>query len=372
MSHTLLNSIQALLEAARTHVSRQVNSTMTLTYFLIGRYIVEDEQQGEARAGYAEETLKYLSLGLTQLYKRGFSVNNLQNMRSFYVTYQHHGDTQAILEGIKPPQSQSGNEVAPIHQTLSVNFNSDRPVFPLSWSHYLILCRIERKEERSFYEIEATENDWSVRELKRQYDSSLYERLVLSRNKEEVKQLAEKGQRIERPAHAIKDPLVLEFLGLEEKATYSETDLEAAIITQLEHFMLELGKGFLFAGRQVRFTYDEEHYFVDLVFYNRLLRCFVLIDLKIGKLKHQDLGQMQMYVHYYDRFVKAEEENKTIGIIICKDKNDAMVEITLPSGNDQIFASKYQLYLPSKSELRQQVLEQVENYQASNPGESQK
>jgi predicted nuclease of restriction endonuclease-like (RecB) superfamily len=215
--------------------------------------------------------------------------------------------------------------------------------------------RIENENERNFYEIEAANNNWSLRELDRQFDSGLYERLILSRNKEAVKQLAEKGQIIEKPSDIIKDPYILEFVGLPEKAIYSESKLENQLITELETFLLELGKGFTFVGRQVRFTFDEEHFRVDLVFYNRLLRCFVLIDLKIGKLKHQDLGQMQMYVNYYDRFVKTDDENKTIGIILCKDKKDTLVEITLPEGNNQIFASRYQTILPSKEELKRLI-----------------
>ncbi len=343
MNKTLLQTIKSLIETARASVVRQVDSTMTLTYFLIGRYIVEDEQQGEQRAGYAAETLKYLSAELTKAFGRGYSEDNLGNMRRFYVAYRHR------IASIKETS---------ISEKLSRKLESttEKP-FRLSWSHYVLLSRIQREEERDFYEIEAAQNNWGIKELQRQFNSSLYERLALSKDHNKVKELAAKGQMIEKPEDAIKSPYVLEFLGLKEEAAYSETDLEKAIINKLEHFMLELGKGFLFAGRQVRFTFDEEHYFVDLVFYNRLLQCFVLIDLKIGKLKHQDLGQMQMYVNYYDRFVKTEHENKTIGIIICKEKNDAMVEITLPQNNEQIFASRYQLYLPSKQELQQQVLE---------------
>lgn len=237
-------------------------------------------------------------------------------------------------------------------QNVSAKFPSP---FSLSWSHYLILCSIANNDERNFYETEAKNCNWTLSELERQYNSSLYERLALSKNKKKVKELSEKGQMLETPADAVKSPYVLEFLGLKEENCYSETDLEKAIIDKLENFMMELGKGFLFAGRQVRITYDEEHFFIDLVFYNRLLRCFVLIDLKIGKLKHQDIGQMQMYVNYYDRTVKTPDEAKTIGIIICKDKKDAIVEMSLPEENKRIFASKYQLYLPSKEELKKLI-----------------
>lgn len=227
--------------------------------------------------------------------------------------------------------------------------------FSLSWSHYLKLMRIDNPEERKFYEIEAIENNWSLRELQRQFDSSLYERLQLSRDKEGIKELSQKGQIIEKAEDVVKDPYILEFLGLQELPQYSESELEQRLIDNLQTFLLELGKGFTFVGRQVRFTFDEQHFRVDLVFYNRLLKAFVLIDLKRGTLKHQDLGQMQMYVNYYDRFVKTEEENPTIGILLCTDKSDAIVEITLPKDNNQIFASKYQTYLPSKEELKQLI-----------------
>lgn len=231
--------------------------------------------------------------------------------------------------------------------------------FYLSWSHYLKLMRIQNVEERHFYEIEAVKNDWSLSELKRQFNSSLYERLALSTDKDKVYQLAIEGQVIETSSDVVKDPYVLEFLGLQELPEYSESELEGRIIDHLQQFLLELGKGFAFVGRQVRFTFDEEHFRVDLVFYNRLLRCFVLFDLKIGELKHQDIGQMQMYVNYYDRKVKLHDENPTIGIILCKDKNNAVVEMTLPEDNAQIFASKYETVLPSKAQLQALLNEQM-------------
>ena len=208
--------------------------------------------------------------------------------------------------------------------------------------------RIENPNERSFYEIECAAGNWSLKELQRQFDSGLYERLALSRDKEGIKQLAEKGQIIEKPTDLFKDPYILEFLNLPEQYQYSESEFESAIIDKLEHFLLELGKGYTFVGRQVRMTIDEKHFKVDLVFFNRLLKCFVVIDLKIGELTHQDIGQMQMYVNYHDRFVRLPDENKTIGIILCKDKSQTLVEITLPENNDQIFASKYQTILPNK------------------------
>jgi predicted nuclease of restriction endonuclease-like (RecB) superfamily len=234
------------------------------------------------------------------------------------------------------------------------------PDFRLSWSHYQKLLRIENLEERAFYEIEAAQNNWSLRELKRQYDSALYLRLALSTDKAGIKQLGQDGQVMESPQDAVKDPYVLEFLHLTEHYRYSESHLENALIDKLEHFLLELGKGFTFVGRQKRISFDERHFYIDLVFYNRLLRCFVLVDLKIGDLKHQDLGQMQMYVNYFDRFIKLDEENKTIGIVLCQDKSETLVEITLPEDNQQIFASRYQTVLPSKEDLQRLLAQHLD------------
>lgn len=318
---SLYYKIASILEESRKFVATTVNTAMVQTYFEIGRLIVEEEQHGNVRAEYGKETLKNLSIKLTANYGKGFSQRNLEQMRQFYLVYS----TQ-------------------IPQTPSAKFS-------LSYSHYLFLMRIDNPEERKFYEIESSQNNWSLRELKRQFDSALYERLSLSKDKEKVKSLAVQGQIIENPCDIVKDPYVLEFLGLPEKAYYSESELESRLIEKLENFLLELGKGYTFVGRQVRLSFDEKHFFVDLVFYNRLLQCFVLIDLKIGELTHQDLGQMQMYVNYYDRFVKLDHENKTIGIILCKKKSDSLVEITLPEDNNQIFASKYQTVLPNKEDL---------------------
>ncbi|MFA9487318.1 MULTISPECIES: YhcG family protein [unclassified Mannheimia] len=229
--------------------------------------------------------------------------------------------------------------------------DTEKQTFPLSWSHYQKLIRISDPYERRFYEIEAEKNHWSLRELERQYDSALFTRLALSKNKDEIRALALEGQKIEKPADLVKDPYILEFLGLSEMPSYSENELEQHLIDKLEHFLLELGSGFAFVGRQKRISFDEQHFYIDLVFYNRLLRCFVLIDLKIGKLKHQDIGQMQMYVNYYDREMRLEGENQTIGLILCQDKTESLVKYTLPEDNDQIFASKYQTALPSKEAL---------------------
>lgn len=318
----LVENIVSLLKVAQSKVLQTVNHTMVITYFEIGRMIVEEEQNGKDRADYGKYLIKELSLKLSKNLGKGFSQRNLEQMRQFYFIYS-----------------------SSIPQTLSAEFK-------LSWSHYLKLMRINDINERKFYEIEAYKNNWSLRELQRQYDSALYTRLSISKDKEEIIQLATKGQIIEYPKDLIKDPYILEFLDLPEKYTYSENELEQNLIDKLEHFLLELGKGFTFVARQKRISFEEKHFKIDLVFYNRILRCFVLIDLKIGELKHQDIGQMQMYVNYFDREMREDDENKTIGIILCQDKSEAVVNYTLPENNDQIFASKYQTILPNKEELQ--------------------
>ena len=327
----ILNDIAQILKTARKTSYNNINKTMTQAYWLIGRRIVEEEQKGESRAIYGNNMMKNLSEKLQITFGKGFSTDNLENMRRFYLAY-------------------------PISETVSRKFQV--PDFQLSWSHYQVLIRISDKEERSFYEIEAAENQWSLRELKRQFDSALYLRLALSTDKEGLKILSTEGQLMETAKNAVKDPYILEFLDLKEQNNYSENDLENELINKLEHFLLELGKGFTFVARQKRISFDEKHFYMDLVFYNRFLRCFVIIDLKIGELKHQDIGQMQMYVNYYDRYVKNDDENKTIGIILCQDKNETLVEITLPEDNEQIFASRYQTVLPSKEELKMLLFNQ--------------
>ena len=351
--------IEHLIEESRRRTVTAVNTAMVYTYYEIGRMIVEDEQQGGTYAIYGKETLKRVSSYLIQRFGKGYSVDNLERMRKFYLIYSNSATPLRNSKNMQITSVKSNRK----ENSATLLRNSQTPFgklhFTLSWSHYLKLMRIDNSDERRFYEIEATENNWSLRELQRQFDSSLYERLALSKDKKGVKSLAQKGQMIEKPEDVVKDPYVLEFLGLKELPQYSESELEQRLIDHLQTFLLELGKGFTFVGRQVRFTFDEQHFRVDLVFYNRLLRAFVLIDLKRGTLKHQDLGQMQMYVNYYDRFVKTEEENPTIGILLCTDKSDAMVEITLPKDNNQIFASKYQTYLPSKEELQKLIEENI-------------
>ena len=319
-NNNFYQEIKELLYSAKNRVYQTINTTMTQTYFQIGKRIVEEEQGGETRAEYGKSLLKLLSVQLINEFGKGFSVDNLENMRRFYLAFQKS-------------------------ETVSRKFE-------LSWSHYIFLTRIENINERNFYEIESIENSWSLRELKRQFDSGLFERLKLSSDKQKVKELSLNGQVIQTAQDLIKDPYILEFVGLPELSSYSESELEQKLIDKLEHFLLELGKGFTFVARQKRITIDEKHFKVDLVFYNRLLKSFVVIDLKIGELKHQDIGQMMMYVNYFDRFEKTDDENSTIGIILCKDKSKALVELTLPKDNNQIYASKYLTILPNKEEFK--------------------
>lgn len=341
MKDEFLKSIADVLENARRNAKAAVNFTMVYAYFKIGRMIVEEEQNGKNRAAYGKQILQELSQYLTAQFGKGFSVGNLKNIRQFYRVYAH---------------DQIGETVFSQFENLPVTETGRR--FYLSWSHYLKLMRIDNMDERHFYEIESVKNDWSLSELKRQFNSALYERLLLSTDKSKVYELALKGQVIEKSTDLVKDPYVLEFLGMQELPEYSESELENRIIDHLQQFLLELGKGFTFVGRQMRFTFDEEHFRVDLVFYNRLLRCFVLFDLKIGKLTHQDLGQMQMYVNYYDRYEKTTDENPTIGVLLCQQKSDALVELTLPADSN-IYASKYELYLPDKKELQEKLREWI-------------
>jgi len=356
-NNNLYEKVAQLIEQARQSVVSAVNLTMVHTYFEIGRMIVDDEQEGKERAEYGKGILKDLSQRLTQQFGKGFSVENLDRMRFFFKVYSGRISSSVLTKLANQEDLISAtalriseNQNNTIQQTASV-----KPyAFKLSWSHYLILMRIENANERNFYEIEAANEQWSVSQLKRQYHSSLYERLALSRNKEEVLRLANEGQTIEKASDLLKNPFTLEFLGLEEKESYLEKDLEKAITDKLQSFLLELGKGFLFEARQKRFTFDERHFYVDLVFYNRLLQCYVLIDLKTDELSHQDLGQMQMYVNYFDRYVKQNFEKPTIGILLCKKKNDTIIELTLPK-DASIYASEYSLYLPNKELLQQKV-----------------
>lgn len=320
--NNLTNRIISYIEDGKKKISSTIDTTIVETYWKIGRDIIEEEQKGEERAEYGKKIIKDISNKLSEKYGKGYSSRNLRRMRQFYKIY-------------------------PIWTTVSSK---------LSWSHYVILIKIEEKNKRKFYEIETLENNWSIRELDRQRSSLLYERISLSKDKKKVLELSKKGQAIRTPEDVVKDPYVLEFTGLKEIENHNEYDLETKLINHLQEFLLELGKGFSFVKRQKRITLDEDHFYIDLVFYNYILKCFVLIDLKIGKLQHQDVGQMQMYVNYFKEELKIEGDNDPIGIILCAEKNDAVVKFTLGNNNQNIFASKYKLYLPTEEELKEEII----------------
>ncbi|OGJ89215.1 MAG: hypothetical protein A2248_18700 [Candidatus Raymondbacteria bacterium RIFOXYA2_FULL_49_16] len=352
--------VRELIIAARRTVSRGVDLVQVHTNYTIGRYIVEQEQCGKSRAGYGKEIIKCLAEKLSAEFGRGFAKSNLEYMRRFFLAYRDRARIAQSEIGQSSPALDGKAGIAQFQIGQLAEPGSGPRPFGLGWTHYIFLLGIRNTAERDFYEIEAASQGWNIDELKRQFNSGLYERLALSRDNAGIRRLAKEGQKISAPKDLLKEPLVLEFLGLSEQARYSESDLESAIINRIERFLLELGKGFLFEARQKRFTFDGDHFFVDLVFYNRLLRCYVLADLKIGDLTHQDLGQMQMYVNYFDRFVRIKGENPTVGIVLCRKRNEALVKITLPRGAN-IHAREYQLYLPSKEELQKKLVEWTGN-----------
>ncbi|MFA5143611.1 MAG: PDDEXK nuclease domain-containing protein [Candidatus Omnitrophota bacterium] len=320
-SNGIYNRLRKIIENARGNIAHAVNAEMVTAYWHIGKEIVDAEQRGERRAGYGEKLILALSRRLSNEFGNGFNASNLWNMRQFYHTYP-------ILYALRRE---------------------------LSWTHYRILMRIDNPDARSFYEIECKNNKWSSRELERQVGSFLYERLALSKDKKGLMELARKGQELQTYKDMIKDPYVLEFTGLSADPKLYESKLEQALIDNLSKFLLELGKGFTFVARQKRISLDGDHFYIDLVFYNTILKCYVLVDLKIGKLTHKDIGQMQMYVNYYDRELKEPSDNPTVGLILCERKKEAVVRYTLPQNNKQIFASRYKLYLPTKKELAREL-----------------
>ena len=326
--NTIFNNIKELVVNSRNKVYTTVNIEMLKLYWNIGKIIMEI-QQGDERAKYGDSILEKLSEKLTNEFGKGFSKRNLERMRKFYICF-------------------------PIATTVSSQ---------LSWSHYLELIKIEEKSKRNFYFNECINTKWSVRELQRQRDSLLYERLLLSADKEKVLELSEKGQILKTNKDLVKDPFVLEFLDIKENTYYLETDLEKNILEHLKEFLLELGKGFSYVGNQVRITLNEEHFYPDLVFYNRILKCFVIIDLKIGKVTHQDIGQMQMYVNYYDREIKQRDENQAIGILLSTNKNETVIKYTLPQSNETIFSTEYKLHVPTEQELISAVEEEKKNFE---------
>lgn len=344
---SLFKKSKELIDNARSNMGQMANAITVITSFLLGHYIIEQEQQGQERAKYGSKVIDSLSAYLTKEYGRGFSRSNVAGMRQFYMTYKDR-ENEII-------QSQIGQ--------LEIAYS--KLPFRLSWTHYQVLMRIEDKDERDFYEKEAIRSGWNVSTLKRQYNSSLYERLALSRNKDDVLRLANEGAIPQKPEDILHTPYVLEFAGLEDKASYHESDLESAVIDKMQKFLLELGKGFLFEQRQKRFTFHDKNFYVDLILYNRLLRCYVLIDFKADELTHQDLGQMQMYVNYYDRYEKIEGENPTIGILLCKKSDEALVDLTLPE-DANIYAKEYKLYLPDKKILQLKLKEWLDEERDKN------
>ena len=349
----LVTSIENLVSNAKQQISKTVNQTMIITNWKLGQYIVEFEQNGKHRAEYGAQLVKRLSIDLTKSFGGGFSYRNLQLFKKFYSLFPIMQTVSAQLEMDKMNSFTHSQKV----HTPSALFEDKllKSINNLSWSHFVRVLSLKNEGERNFYVIETSENQWSLRELNRQINSSLYERLALSKDKKGILDLAKHGHELNTHEDLLKDPLVLEFLNIKENNRYSENDIETAIIDNLGDFLLELGKGFSFVARQKRITSGSEHFYIDLVFYNRLLRSFVLIDIKIGKIKHQDIGQMQMYVNYFDRKVKTNEENPTIGIILCKENDEFVVEFTLPEENKQIFSKEYKLYLPNKEELQKML-----------------
>ena len=374
--------IRQILESARSSVARTVNTTQVVANWLIGREIVEEEQKGQRRAGYGERLIRDLSVRLSSEYGAGYNLANLKFFRKFYLEYSQlftAAKGYAVRSQSEASEESTNGEIHPAVPILSsgsfVSIGDLRNIISqkgyalrsetwqpgqlhpnLSWTHYRTLLRVEKTGARAFYEIESIRNNWSTRELERQINSLLYERLALSKDKKGVMRLALKGQTIQRPADVFKDPVVMEFFGLPASPRLVESNLEEALINNLQAFLLELGKGFAFVSRQERITLDGDHFYIDLVFYHTILKCFVLIDLKVGKLTHQDLGQLQLYVNYYDRERRTKGDNPALGLILCTDKNDAVVRYTLgPDQQKKIFASRYKLYLPTEAELQAEL-----------------
>lgn len=358
----LFDRIRDILESARASVARTVNSTQVMANWLIGREIVEEEQRGKRRADYGQQLVAHLSEALTAAYGRGWSVQSLSYMKQFYLSYPRLLAEVGILHATSGELSEAAifhavrGESVGVAESSKVDGLSGQLNPNLSWTHYRTLLRVGRTEARAFYEIEAAKNNWSARELERQINSLLFDRLAKSRDKKGLMRLAIQGQEVARPIDVLKDPVVLEFLDMPESPRLMESKLEQALIGSLETFLLELGKGFAFVSRQERITLDGDHFYIDLVFYHTVLKCFVLIDLKVGKLTHADLGQIQFYVNYYDRERRTEGDNPTLGLILCSDKNDAVVKYTLGEQQERnIFTSRYQLHLPTVEELENEL-----------------
>ena len=366
---SLYRRIRDILESARSGVARSVNTTQVVANWLIGQAIVEEEQKGKGRAEYGKRIVETLATRMTSDFGTGYSAQNLFYMKQFHLAYPALLAAKGILHAARG-ELPVGTASSGIHhaargesQTGLISDAASRKSWKpgllnpgLSWTHYRTLLRLENLDARAFYEIEAIKTSWSARELERQINSLLYERLALSKDKKGLLKLAKKGHEVQTPADVFKDPVVLEFLGLPESPRLVESDLEQALIGNLQAFLLELGKGFAFVARQQRLTLDGDHFYIDLVFYHTILKCYIVIDLKTGKLTHQDIGQLQLYVNYYDRERRSEGDGPTLGLILCTDKNDAVVRYTLGENASQtIFASRYKLYVPSVAELKAEI-----------------
>jgi len=357
--NSLFDRVVIILEQARTNVVRTVNSEMVLAYWHIGREIVQELQKGENRAEYGKQIIKELSAKLNKKYGKGFSSTNLWYFRQFYVVYSNRGPKirhKACGELISMEKLHKPCGVLD-DLSLAVEKSEALQGFSplLSWSHYRTLSKVEHKNERLFYEIEAEKEGWSVPVLERQIHSFLFARLLKSRDKDGVLELAKEGQVIKTPTDSMKDPYILDFLGLPDSKQIHESKLESAIIDNIQSFLLELGKGFAFVARQKRLQYEDEFFYVDLVFYNCILKCYLLIDLKIAKLTHQDIGQMDSYVRMFDDLFIAKDDNPTIGLILCSEKNEAIARYSVLNDSKQLFASKYMLYLPTEEELKREL-----------------
>jgi predicted nuclease of restriction endonuclease-like (RecB) superfamily len=335
----LYKRVAPVIREARAAIMRTVDTVMVNAYWNIGKHIVEEEQRGAVRADYGKEVLNQLSKQLSKEFGRGFGVDTLEQARKFYLTYQ-------IASNSKSDALRRKSKIPAFNQNLS-------------WTHYRLLMRVSRSEARLFYQLEASKNNWSSRELDRQIGSLLFDRLAKSKDKEGLMRLAQKGQEFINPADAIKEPVVLEFLGIPEAHQLVESKLEEALISNLQHFLLEMGKGFAFVARQNRLTLDGKNYYTDLVFYHTILKCYVIIDIKTRALSHADLGQMLFYVNYYDKKVVTEGDNPTIGLILCTEKSEIMVQYTLGEKNKQVFTSKYQFHLPTEQELEAELKREI-------------
>jgi predicted nuclease of restriction endonuclease-like (RecB) superfamily len=368
--YELYAEIKSILDDARKSAYRAVNFTMVLAYWEIGKRIVEEEQNGNKRAGYGEALLKELSEKLTAEFGKGFSVVGLKNYRQFYLAFSQHPKGSALRS--ESATSEEDTKSSAMRSELQKNkaeepqglYEAHQLRKELTWTHYRLLMRVENLEARNYYINETIAENWSSRALERQINSFYYERIVSSKHKEEVQAEAKAntGALTSQPQDFIKDPYVLEFLDIPANSGYLEKDLESGIIEKLQHFLLELGKGFSFVAQQKRISAGEDHFYIDLVFYNYILKCFVLIDLKLGKLTHQDIGQMDLYVRWYEDNVKGETDNATIGIILCSEKNETVVKYSVLKDSKQLFASKYKLYLPTEEELKEELERELLNY----------